>query len=213
MIEVVSVHRGVKQDLKVGRRTVSTGIYKAMVSERVTVDLLGLEGDVVCDQRHHGGTDQAVYVYTVEDYEYWARQYQQPFTPGAFGENLCVGGMNAAQLDIGDRLLFADLVLEVTAPRIPCSVLAAAVDVKNFAEAFKRAARPGFYCRVITPGTIAAGDLGTLQQSLKSKTTLLEVYRANYDPGNRQVLSRLLALPIDVRTRLRFNQKLASLKR
>jgi MOSC domain-containing protein YiiM len=66
---------------------------------------------------------------------------------------------------------------------------------------------------VITPGTIAAGDLGTLQQSLKSKTTLLEVYRANYDPGNRQVLSRLLALPIDVRTRQRFNKKLASLKR
>ena len=78
MITVVSVHVGVRQTLSVGQRSVPTGIFKARVDDQVMINPLGLAGDAVCDHRHHGGVDQAVYVYTEEDYAFWARQYRRP---------------------------------------------------------------------------------------------------------------------------------------
>ena len=38
---------------------VKTGIYKRPQSGRVKVDFSGLEGDVICNSKHHGGADQA----------------------------------------------------------------------------------------------------------------------------------------------------------
>jgi len=210
-VQVISIHVGAKQSLDLGRRTVTTGIFKQTAPGRVTVTTMGLEGDVICDRRHHGGKDQAVYVYTDEDYAFWKRQYRQAFAPGSFGENLRVSGLDAASLSVGDALIFPDLTLEVTGPRIPCAVLGAAIDQKQFALAFQKAARPGFYCRVLTPGTVGAGDGYRLEASGPERASLLVVYRANYDPPDQNTLTRLLALPIDRRTRNRFKAKLASL--
>ena len=50
---------------------VKTGIYKRPQSGRVKVDFSGLEGDVICNSKHHGGADQAVYAYSMEDYMFW----------------------------------------------------------------------------------------------------------------------------------------------
>ena len=127
MITVVSVHVGVRQVLSVGQRNVQTGIFKTRVDDQVAINRLGLAGDAVCDHRHHGGVDQAVYVYTEEDYAFWARQYRRPFDAGGFGENVVIRGLDAAELAIGDRLRLPNVTLEVSAPRIPCGVLATAV--------------------------------------------------------------------------------------
>lgn len=177
------------------------------------VNRLGLVGDAVCDHRHHGGVDQAVYVYTEEDYAFWARQYRHAFEPGGFGENVVIRGLDAAKLAIGDRVHLPKLTLEVSAPRIPCGVLAAAVSEAGFAKAFQKAARPGFYCRVIQSGTIAAGDEGSLAAYSGPSNTLLTVYHANYQTPPIETLRQLLALPIDQRTRQKFEQEVAKLEK
>ena len=38
------------------------------IRDRVRVTVLGLADDAICDVKHHGGVDQAVYVYGQADY-------------------------------------------------------------------------------------------------------------------------------------------------
>ena len=70
-MNVVSVNAGRAELMKIGARTVSTGIRKAPV-ERGHIGTLGLVGDVVADEENHGGPDQAIYLYSSEDYTWWA---------------------------------------------------------------------------------------------------------------------------------------------
>ena len=51
-----------------------------------------------------------------------------------------------------------DLVLAVTSPRIPCRTFAVWLDEGGWTAAFRAAARPGAYLRVLAPGTVGTGD-------------------------------------------------------
>ena len=100
-------------------------------------------------QKHHGGPDQAVYVYLSEDYDWWSKTLGRPIAPGTFGDNITISGLTSADLAIGDRLIAGDVVIEVTTPRIPCNTLAARMGDPGFVKAYRDAGRPGAYCRVI----------------------------------------------------------------
>ena len=88
--------------MRIGARTVETGIRKGPV-ERGTVHALGLAGDVVADTENHGGPDQALYLYSCEDYAYWEAELGALPPPGTFGENLTVSSFGAEPVRIGDR--------------------------------------------------------------------------------------------------------------
>lgn len=81
-MNVVSVNAGRAEPMKVGARTVSTGIRKGPV-ERGYVGALGLAGDVVADEENHGGLDQALYLYSSDDYAFWAEELGAEPAPGA----------------------------------------------------------------------------------------------------------------------------------
>ncbi|MGW9120401.1 MOSC domain-containing protein [Streptomyces sp. NPDC055663] len=119
----------------------------------------GLAGDSVCDLRHHGGSDQAVYAFAREELDVWERELGRPLANGAFGENLTTGGVDVSGARIGERWrIGAGLVLEVTSGRIPCRTFAGHVGEERWVKRFTRAAAPGAYLRVIEPGEIGAGD-------------------------------------------------------
>lgn len=119
----------------------------------------GLAGDSVCDLRHHGGSDQAVYAFAREELDAWERELGRPLANGAFGENLTTGGIHVSGARIGERWrIGADLVLEVTSGRIPCRTFAGHVGEERWVKRFTQAAAPGAYLRVIEPGEIRAGD-------------------------------------------------------
>ena len=86
-MKVVSVNAGRSELMQIGARTVETGIRKAPV-ERGHVGALGLAGDVVADEENHGGLDQALYLYSSDDYAFWADKLGGMPGPGTFGENL-----------------------------------------------------------------------------------------------------------------------------
>lgn len=52
----------------------------------------------------------------------------------------------------------SEVVLEVTAARIPCATLSARIGDPDFAPRFRQAGQPGFYCRVLKGGMLAAGE-------------------------------------------------------
>ena len=133
-------------------RVERTGIFKFPTNEAVKVTKLGLEGDVIVDKKHHGGPDQAVYVYGAADYEWWSKELGREIAPGTFGENLTIGELESAQFNIGDYLYVGEVTLQVTAPRIPCGTFATRMDDPQWVKRFRHAERPGLYCRVIQEG-------------------------------------------------------------
>jgi MOSC domain-containing protein YiiM len=91
----------------------------------VNVTLNGVENDAVCDRRYHGGPDQALYVEGGRSLEQWDEEFGLPIEFGQFGENLVIDRLDNVDVAIGDRLEIGEVVLEVTAPRMPCATFAA----------------------------------------------------------------------------------------
>jgi MOSC domain-containing protein YiiM len=136
-----------------------TAIDKRPVDGPVRVRPLGLHADVQADRKHHGGEDQAVYVYADEDAAYFAEELDRPIPPGLFGENLRTSGIDVTGLVLGERWRIGDtLELEVTIPRIPCGTFARRMKVDRWVKRFAEEGRPGAYFRVRRSGSVAAGD-------------------------------------------------------
>ena len=82
-----------------------TGIFKEPAAGPVQLGGEGLAGDYVADAEHHGGPDQAVYLYFSDDYAWWAEELGRALSPGTFGDNLTLSRLASADLAVGDRLV------------------------------------------------------------------------------------------------------------
>ena len=194
-VTVVAVNIGKARE--VSAKSGKSGIFKQPVDGPVAVDAYGLDGDTIVDTRHHGGLEQAVYCYTVADYDWWTAARQQPFPHGIFGENLTLDGVSDADIHIGDRFVSDDLTLEVTAPRIPCATLADRMGDPRFVAAFHKARRPGAYCRVIKKGQVRSGDVFEHQPFSGERVSLAEVMAAEpFTKLDVTTVARLLAVPL-----------------
>ena len=127
MAVVESVNVGVARAIRA--ESGFSGIDKIPTTDSVAVSAPGpkgsgtggLAGDVIGDTQHHGGDDQAVYAYAREDLDWWQAELSHPLRSGMFGENLTTIGLDVTGPRIGERWRIGnELVLQVTAPRIPC---------------------------------------------------------------------------------------------
>jgi MOSC domain-containing protein YiiM len=129
------------------------GIPKHAVPS-AAVGVLGLAGDAHRYHKH-GGANRAVCLFSVEDYASLARDGVDAHPPGAYGENLTTEGLDSHALRPGDRLrVGAEVVLELFDVREPCGTL------KKVDQRFPdlMVGRSGWVCRVVTEGTVRAGD-------------------------------------------------------
>ncbi len=207
-MHIVSVNVGKKTGIpRLGGGNVTTGINKQPVSTTVDVDELGLSDDDVRNTVHHGGPDQAVYLYRQEDYDYWSQMLEREIVPGMFGVNLTVTGLPDPFLAVGDAIIFPDLRLQVTAPRIPCNTLAAKMGDKLFPKKFIGAALLGIYCSVLQPGSITVGDTFTVEEYEGDRITTVEFFRDWLGKMSADDIKRYLAVPIDIRTRTKLLER------
>ncbi len=189
-----------------------TGIYKLPTQGPVQITRLGIPGDFIGDLKNHGGEDQAVYVYGEVDYAWWSQELGHPLEPGTFGENLTLAALESAGFNIGDRFHIGSTVLEVTAPRIPCSTLARRMSDPMFVRLYRRAERPGLYCRVIHEGPVSTGDEVTLETRIGETVKAIEIFREHYAVEKHEgALRRFLTAPIASRTRVDVEKRLARL--
>ena len=209
-MKILSINRGSQRTIIRNHSEYITGIYKEPVAGPVEITPLGLEGDMIVDQNHHGGPDQAVYVYGQVDYDWWATELGRQFTSGTFGENLTISGLESAAFNVGDKLLAGEVILQVTAPRIPCAKFAARMGDPQFVKKFKAGERPGLYCRVLQPGKITTGLDVTVEPYQEQTVSILEMYRDNYDTDSMKAkIHRYLEAPIDIRSRTQLEIWLA----
>ncbi|MGZ4604332.1 MAG: MOSC domain-containing protein [Kineosporiaceae bacterium] len=143
-----------------------TAIDKRPRAGRLAVGPLGLALDVQVDRNHHGGEEQALYAYADEDAAWWAGDLGRSVPAGLFGENLRTSGVDVSRAEIGERWRItpsdADgggpVLAEVTSPRTPCTTFQRRMDQPHWVKRFTQAGMPGAYLRVLTPGTLGAGD-------------------------------------------------------
>ncbi len=185
-------------------KSYKTGIFKHPLEAAVMVDREGLIGDAICNRKHHGGADQAVYVTGSVDLDWWSKELERDLPPGTFGENLVIEGADSRTISVGDRFETETVALEVTSARIPCATLSARMGDPDFARRFVRAGRPGFYCRVLMDGVIQVGDAVSYHGYSGDPVTmpeLLRTYGKNIPDEDR---SRYLTAPINDRLRAKL---------
>ena len=207
-IALQSVNTGVLERLTPTARS-RTGIRKSPVGGAVMCDTLGLVGDAIGNHTHHGGPDQAVYLYSAEDYAWWSETLGRPCTPGLFGENLTISHWWDAPR-AGDRVQFGEVILELTAPRIPCNTLATHMGDPRFVDHFAKARRPGAYARVVGAGGLEAGLPGTVIRGEPEWCTVISLFDWWLDASvDAAVLLDALRAPVAIRLRERFLQRAA----
>jgi MOSC domain-containing protein YiiM len=211
-MHLTSVNVGQRRTQQKGNALETTGIYKTPTQQSVQVTSLGLEGDFIASLDDHGGPDQAVYVYGASDYKWWSSALGKDLAPGTFGENLTISDLESARFNIGDRLHVGSVVLEVTAPRTPCSTLARRMGDPLFVKKYARAERPGLYCRVLEAGSVKTGDFVELEHFAGETVALLDIFRDHYRRDKQEVtLRRFLRAPIAIRTRADLERDLRKL--
>ena len=211
-MRLLSVNVGGDTPIEGAGKSGKTGIFKRPVDGTAEVTTLGLVGDTISDKENHGGPDQAVYVYGTPDYEWWSEELGRHLPPGTFGENLTVSGLESTEYCIGDRFFVGSTVLEVTAPRIPCSTLNARMRDRMFVKRFMRAERPGLYCRVIRGGEVRAGDTLEVERHEGKRVPAVEMFRDFFDADKtEETLRRYLSVPIAARDRAHKEQQLRRL--
>ena len=206
-MHVVSINVG--EARRVGNAI--SGIFKSSVDGPVLISKLGISSDVIGDAKYHGGPDQALYLYGGADYEWWNDELEHALEPGTFGDNLVISDLSCTSVNVGDRFEIADVILEATAPRIPCATLGRRMGDAQFPVRFRRAERPGFYCRVLREGKIEALDPVVRRAPANdddANVSIVEMFHVYYDPSPPlKQLDRLLAAPIAERDRERFETK------
>ncbi|OBK23404.1 molybdenum cofactor biosysynthesis protein [Mycobacterium asiaticum] len=178
-----------------------TGIDKRPMTEPVPVRApgpmrgglgSGLVGDTIGNPKYHGGDDQAVYAYAREDLDDWQDQLQRTLTDGMFGENLTTQGIDVTNARIGERWRIGTdgLLLEVSAPRTPCRTFVRFLDIQHWIKTFTKAGIPGAYLRVLSPGTVRAGDEINVEYRPDHDVTIGLVFRARM--SEPELMPRLL---------------------
>ncbi|MGV2122180.1 MOSC domain-containing protein [Agrobacterium vitis] len=189
-------------------KSYSTGIFKSARSGPVMVDEQGLVGDAVLNRKYHGGPDQAIYLEGALTLQWWEAQLNRQITPGLFGENLVIDGLDNRDLAVGDRLSIGDVLLEVTAPRIPCATFSASMEDSGFAKRYTRAAQPGAYCRVLQGGVVEAGMIAEWAASEGDRLMLAQMIGKPFKSLDPQKKARYLAAPIAARIRAEITNSL-----
>jgi MOSC domain-containing protein YiiM len=120
-----------------------SAIDKHKVDGALAAGPLGLDGDEQADRKHHGGPDKAIHAYAVTHLPIWTDELPAQvarFRPGAFGENLVIGGASEAEICLGDRWRIGSTLVEVSQGRQPCWKLNLRFDVTDMARRVQESA-------------------------------------------------------------------------
>lgn len=212
-LQLESINIGGVATITHERRSMASGICKIPAFGPQHLGDTGVRGDIVVDKEHHGGIDQAVYVYSADDYDWWNGTSGRKFSAGTFGDNLTIRGL-PTDMNVGDRLLIGEVVLEATSPRIPCSTLAVRMKDSGFGFKFREAERPGAYFRVLSGGEVSSGANVSYIPDDSSDVSILELFRYNY-ASNHDIgdLQRYLAAPLASRFRAKVESTLKKLSK
>ena len=194
----------------IGEKRSPTGIYKKSV-EQVSVDVLGIIGDIQADKRFHGGPEKALHQYALSSYEKIIKRYpllHQQAKPGMIGENLSATDMNEHNVCIGDIYKVGSAILQVSSPRIPCWKIDAKFKQPDLHQFISQHRLNGWYYRVVQAGDITLNDKLILQQRPNTDFTVDTMLKVINGEAEAQVIGLAAnAIGLDPDWQKRLNKK------
>ena len=135
------------------------GVPKKSVTA-AQVSRLRVEGDVQFDQKHHGGPERAVCVYSLERIQALKAE-GHPIDVGTVGENVTVSGLDWNLVVPGVRVKVGhEVLLEIASYTVPCKTIRESFIEGRFVR-ISHKLYPGWsrvYARVLAEGRIRSGD-------------------------------------------------------
>lgn len=200
MISIHTILIGQAQTLTDDHGTWTSAIVRRPVSGPIMLTHRGLDGDAVADTEHHGSPDQAVCCHALAHYAYWNDVYALKgagvvLGPGSVGENWTIAGAIEADLCVGDVFRVGDAVVQISAPRYPCSKQERKLGLPAFLRRTLETLRTGWYMRVVTPGMVCAHDVCVLEQRPYPDLTIQWLNEGVHRQFMPDVAQRLLDLP------------------
>lgn len=192
---IESIHVGVPRAYAGPEGRWTSSIYRERVEGPIRLNQSGLQGDEVADKEHHGWPNMAVCCHTLDDYAFWNRTLSLDLQPGGVGENWTLDHARENAICLMDVYEVGTARVQVSKPRTPCSKQARRVGRADWLKRVLAELRTGFYLEVLTPGTVAAGDVWHLVERPFPEAAIREVNRCLYQAYNPAVASRLLELP------------------
>jgi MOSC domain-containing protein YiiM len=196
----------------IGEKRSPTGIFKQSMP-LVSVDGLGITGDIQADKRFHGGPEKALHQYALSSYEKIIKRYpllHKQAKSGMIGENLSVTDMNELNVCIGDIYKVGTAVLQVSSPRIPCWKINARFKQPNLHQFIGLHRLNGWYYRVLQAGDIALCDVSILQQRPNPDVTvdtMLRVVNEKDEKNNKQLVELVTnAIGLDLEWKKRLQK-------
>lgn len=187
---------GVPETREDARGTWRSAIHRQPVAGPVLLTASGHAGDQVADTRHHGSPDQAVCAHPLAHYAYWNAEYgTDSFGPAVLGENWTLTDADEASVYVGDAYRVGQAVVQVSAPRVPCSTQERKVGFKGFLRRTTETRRTGWYLRVLQAGEVAAGDELLLLSRPARAVTVAQVNETWHGPLDRAFAEELLLAP------------------
>ncbi len=200
---MITIHTqliGQPQTMTDARGTWRSAIFRTPVTEPLFLQKRGLPGDQVADTKHHGSPDQAVCCHPLAHYEYWNAHYklfreEAQLGPGSVGENWTLAECSEADIAVGDIFQAGEAVVQVSAPRYPCSKQERKLKLPGFLKAVQSTLRTGFYLRVLTPGIVQAGDELRLLERPNPIFTIQLINEQTLGELDKEIAQQMLALP------------------
>ena len=185
-----------------------TGIDKRSVAGPIEFKNNGVVGDRIIDTNVHGGYDQAVYAYALEDAQWWEKEIGEKISAGRFGENLTTEGIDVNAALVGEQWKIGSVILEVSQPRIPCRVFAGFWKRATLIKDFTQAGRPGAYLRIIQEGTAQAGDSIEVIYKPDHTISISDLFSAK--SGERSKINEIKVVPQLSREFKEWSEKIAA---
>jgi MOSC domain-containing protein YiiM len=189
---IISVNTGPVKEMVISGKPGRSGIDKRPAAGPVRLGTKGLAGDDHADRVHHGSADQAASAYAREDLDWWTEELGRELANGQFGENITTSGLDITTALIGEIWRLGGTVVQVTAPRIPCATFQTWMGEPHWVKRFAAAGRPGAHLRVLSGGSVAAGDDIEVLSQPDRRVTVAESMRAYY--GDQDLMRVLLTV-------------------
>lgn len=174
----------------IGEKRSPTGIYKQSV-ELVSVNELGIVGDIQADKRFHGGPEKALHQYALYSYEKIIKRYPLLYKkakPGMIGENLSAADMNEHNVCIGDIYRLGSAIVQVSSPRIPCWKIDAKFKQPDLHQFISQHRLNGWYYRVLEAGHIKLNDEFLLQQRPNTNISIDTMLKVIHGKAEAQLI-------------------------
>jgi MOSC domain-containing protein YiiM len=152
-------------------------------TEILTIKKHELPGDVVVDQKYHGGDMRVIHHYSEVNYQHLKNCFPDianRFIPGSFGENIYTEELSEKDLIIGDIYKLGTAKVQLTVARRPCATINTSYEDKRRLKEVMHPGRPGWFYRVIDEGEVKVGDYLEFIERPFPGLAVLDLYNEGY---------------------------------